>query len=184
MHWITAIILAQDQPTVQACSYSYSCLFVFLLYCSSPLLKSQYSWINEVDCASNVEQITRKFRDEMSPKHGLLRGREFEMKGMWTVTQVIRNTNKKFVSYHIQFKMQLHVMCCIVLVCKIVWVYQIFNEEYSPDREAGWPWGCEAIHGRNFSIGFFLVTVYTRCFKFCMVISLALSICINPASLT
>ncbi|KAL8590358.1 hypothetical protein ACOMHN_011572, partial [Nucella lapillus] len=29
-------------------------------------------------------QITRKFRDEMSPKHGLLRGREFEMKDMYT----------------------------------------------------------------------------------------------------
>ena len=26
-------------------------------------------------------QNTRKFRDEMSPKYGLLRGREFEMKG-------------------------------------------------------------------------------------------------------
>ncbi|XP_071117304.1 probable proline--tRNA ligase, mitochondrial [Haliotis cracherodii] len=29
-------------------------------------------------------QITRKFRDEMAPKYGLLRGREFEMKDMYT----------------------------------------------------------------------------------------------------
>ncbi|GFO18882.1 proline--tRNA ligase [Plakobranchus ocellatus] len=29
-------------------------------------------------------QITRKFRDEMSPKYGLLRGREFEMKDLYT----------------------------------------------------------------------------------------------------
>ncbi|GFR99838.1 proline--tRNA ligase [Elysia marginata] len=29
-------------------------------------------------------QITRKFRDEMAPKYGLLRGREFEMKDLYT----------------------------------------------------------------------------------------------------
>ena len=29
----------------------------------------------------NFFQITRKFRDEMAPRYGLLRGREFEMKG-------------------------------------------------------------------------------------------------------
>ncbi|KAK0040704.1 proline--tRNA ligase mitochondrial [Biomphalaria pfeifferi] len=29
-------------------------------------------------------QITRKFRDEMAPRYGLLRGREFEMKDMYT----------------------------------------------------------------------------------------------------
>ena len=29
-------------------------------------------------------QITKKFRDEMAPKYGLLRGREFEMKGKFT----------------------------------------------------------------------------------------------------
>lgn len=32
-------------------------------------------------------QITRKFRDEMQPKYGLLRGREFEMKDMYTFDQ-------------------------------------------------------------------------------------------------
>lgn len=31
-----------------------------------------------------VYQITRKFRDEMSPRYGLLRGREFEMKDLYT----------------------------------------------------------------------------------------------------
>ncbi|XP_076439992.1 putative proline--tRNA ligase, mitochondrial [Babylonia areolata] len=43
-------------------------------------------------------QITRKFRDEMSPKHGLLRGREFEMKDMYTFDT---NEETAMDTYHI-----------------------------------------------------------------------------------
>ena len=50
----------------------YLCYLPLLIVNSFPLLIVDICLI----------QITRKFRDEMSPKHGLLRGREFEMKGM------------------------------------------------------------------------------------------------------
>ncbi|CAL1546346.1 unnamed protein product [Lymnaea stagnalis] len=41
-------------------------------------------------------QISRKFRDEMAPKYGLLRGREFEMKDMYTFD---RNEETALVTY-------------------------------------------------------------------------------------
>ncbi|KAK3609898.1 hypothetical protein CHS0354_036662 [Potamilus streckersoni] len=43
-------------------------------------------------------QITRKFRDEMAPKYGLLRGREFEMKDMYTFDATEENAR---VTYEI-----------------------------------------------------------------------------------
>ncbi|KAL5016486.1 hypothetical protein ScPMuIL_006075 [Solemya velum] len=43
-------------------------------------------------------QITRKFRDEMAPKHGLLRGREFEMKDLYTFDATVEDAEKTYRS--------------------------------------------------------------------------------------
>lgn len=60
-------------------------------YCLGPtheeLLTSLFASICPVSyqrLPQMLYQTTRKFRDEMSPKYGLLRGREFEMKDMYT----------------------------------------------------------------------------------------------------
>lgn len=41
-------------------------------------------------------QITRKFRDEITPKYGLLRGREFEMKDMYTFDSTEENAKRTY----------------------------------------------------------------------------------------
>nr|KAG5710319.1 hypothetical protein BaRGS_009035 [Batillaria attramentaria] len=60
-------------------------------YCLGPtheeVLTSLFAAVSPVSyrrLPQMLYQITRKFRDEMAPKHGLLRGREFEMKDMYT----------------------------------------------------------------------------------------------------
>ncbi|ESO88186.1 hypothetical protein LOTGIDRAFT_126688 [Lottia gigantea] len=60
-------------------------------YCLGPTheelvtnLMAMYSPISEKRLPIKFYQITRKFRDEMKPKHLLLRGREFEMKDMYS----------------------------------------------------------------------------------------------------
>ena len=67
---------------VCVCVYVCVCVFVCVCvyFCYLPLLIVNSFPLLIVDIC--LIQITRKFRDEMSPKHGLLRGREFEMKGM------------------------------------------------------------------------------------------------------
>ena len=50
-------------------------------------LVSKYSKLISSDCINNslrLYQITRKYRDESRPKHGLLRSREFLMKDLYT----------------------------------------------------------------------------------------------------
>lgn len=59
-------------------------------YCLGPTHEEVVtSMIADCDISSKMfplmlYQITKKFRDEKHPKHGLLRGREFEMKDMYT----------------------------------------------------------------------------------------------------
>ncbi|XP_067677971.1 probable proline--tRNA ligase, mitochondrial [Haliotis asinina] len=43
-------------------------------------------------------QVTRKFRDEMAPKYGLLRGREFEMKDMYTFDATEESAKETYYS--------------------------------------------------------------------------------------
>ena len=53
----------------------------------------------------SIRQIGRKFRDEMRPKSGLLRCREFEMKGMYLKVFFV---SLGTLDYRINFAMIVH----------------------------------------------------------------------------